>query len=80
MKRDKNMSTDYTETKSNVGKRLCCLIMDPENPDDSQCPQDAEWIIVFGNTPDDYTEACTDHVGALLADVEEQTIHPIKIK
>jgi hypothetical protein len=39
----------------------------------------AEWIIVSGPTDSDVTYACTDHVGTLLNDADEQRIYPIRV-
>lgn len=44
------------------------------------CDKEAEWVIVSGPAPDDYTEACTDHVGDLLCDAPEQKVYPIAPK
>ena len=44
------------------------------------CKNLAEWTITYGRAPDDVTEACTAHVGELLADeVEEQRVYPISL-
>lgn len=48
--------------------RHCCFI---------GCDKLAEWEIVYGNTLDDYTDACTEHVGALLTDAPSHTVYPI---
>lgn len=40
----------------------CCKLL---------CFRKAEWVIWFGDTVDDYTEACTRHVGNLLDDSPE---------
>lgn len=51
-------------------ERFCChLACGPGHP--------AEWMIVSGASPDDYTEACTQHVGELLVDAPEQRIYRI---
>jgi len=39
------------------------------------CRKKAEWTIIHGLSPDDYTEACTDHVGDLLTDAKEHRIY-----
>lgn len=44
---------------------------------DVACTSPAEWTIVHGPAPEDYTEACTEHVGALLTDASEHRIYPI---
>jgi hypothetical protein len=40
----------------------CCHI---ENKT-TGCENDATWHIAFGGGPDDYTLACTDHLGTLM--------------
>jgi hypothetical protein len=47
---------------------MCCKL---------DCNQRAEWQIFDGPNPEDYTEACTAHVGDLLSDVPEQRIYTI---
>lgn len=54
--------------------RKCCYI--GEAGDD--CSKPAEWTIVHGPMPDDYTEACTRHVGDVLTDSDEHRIYPLK--
>ena len=49
----------------------CCVI---------DCVKDAEWQIIYGPTTDDYTEACTEHVGELLEPDKENTVYPIEVK
>ena len=41
------------------------------------CEHAAEWQIWTGSGPDDYTEACTQHVGELLSAAPEHMITPI---
>lgn len=50
-------------------ERICCF------PD---CEKLAEWVIVHGQAPDDYTESCSVHVGELLTDAPEHKIYPIR--
>ena len=53
-------------------KPQCCYI---------PCDKEAEWSIVSGDarTPDEYgTEACTEHVGALLDDSAFLVVTPIE--
>lgn len=50
-------------------KLLCCQL---------DCDQPAEWVIVHGLAPDDYTHACTAHVGDLLTDAKEQHVYHVK--
>lgn len=57
---------------------ICCFIPDQSNPETSRCPNLAEWTLVHGETPDDYTESCTEHVGVMLTDAVEHRIYPIK--
>lgn len=47
---------------------MCCKI---------GCEAAAVWQIFDGPNPEDYTEACTPHVGDLLSDVPEQRIFQI---
>lgn len=56
-------------------KRTCCFIDEPGTP----CASAAEWWIGADPMlhPDDYTEACTAHVGALLGDASPYRIHQI---
>jgi hypothetical protein len=51
-----------------MNKNICCY------PD---CKKTAEWELRDGIGVDDYTHACTDHVGALLQD-KETTVIPLK--
>jgi hypothetical protein len=52
----------------------CCYI-DPET--DRPCERAAEWSIYHGPRHDDYTHACTAHVGALLTDAYEHRVYPL---
>lgn len=49
---------------------FCCFI---------PCDKDAEWEVVHGENPqvDDYTHACSDHLGHLLTDDSVHTVTPI---
>jgi len=40
----------------------CCYVL----PDGDRCPKNDEWRLTEGDGPDDYSDACTDHVGPLL--------------
>jgi len=55
-------------------KSICCYI----DPDQEHCKTTAEWIIYDGPRPDDYTEACTEHVGRLLSDADEFRVYPLR--
>lgn len=63
----------------------CCFISDEEAegklPEEllvtHGCSADAEWRIVHGDGPDDYTESCTEHVGFMLTDAPEHRIYPL---
>jgi hypothetical protein len=46
----------------------CCKLL---------CFRKAEWTIESGSTTDDYTKACTRHVGCLLDDSSSFTVYPI---
>ena len=60
----------YSLTEPSKEKPHCCFI---------DCSNRAEWQLVHGDSSDDYTEACTDHVGALLTeDALEIKIYPIQ--
>ena len=59
-----------------MGKRKCCCIPD-QNKLDQPCGKDAEWEIWSGDTPDDFTDACTEHVGDMLTDAPKHTIYQI---
>lgn len=43
----------------------CCFI---------PCDAGADYEIIDGRTPDDYTHACVEHVGHLLRDDRESTV------
>lgn len=49
-------------------KPECCVV---------ECEKVAEWEIRTGQGPDDYTHACTAHVGDLLTDAEEHRVYPV---
>jgi hypothetical protein len=55
--------------------RSCCYI---KKDSGVACSNVAEWAIIHGPTVDDYTEACTEHVGDLLTDAPEHRIYPIR--
>lgn len=41
------------------------------------CPEKAEFVIRWGNAPDDYTESCYTHVGELLSPGEANIVWEI---
>lgn len=41
------------------------------------CDRLADWQICWGDSPDDYTEACGEHVGDLLEPDAENRIYPL---
>ena len=47
---------------------MCCHI---------DCDAEAGWEIISGRTVDDYTHACTKHVGELLRDAPQHTVHSV---
>jgi hypothetical protein len=49
--------------------RICCI---------PGCDKPAQWEIWWDDSPDESTDACTEHVGASLVDSEEHRIYPIK--
>jgi hypothetical protein len=50
-----------------INKPVCCVIT---------CGKDAEWEIRYGETTDDYTHACTEHVGEMLEPDKINTVYP----
>lgn len=40
------------------------------------CGKAAEWELVHGPRPDDYTHACSEHLGGLLTDAKEHRVYP----
>ena len=65
-------------------KPYCCHISgkhsqnelesNPELVKQVSCQNKPEWEIWHDSTPDGYTLACTDHVGALLTDAKEHRV------
>lgn len=55
---------------------MCCYL-EGGHSNGARCERSAQWTIVFGETPDDYTEACSAHVGELLTDAPEHRIYPL---
>ena len=49
----------------------------PSKREDVGCQELAEWRIEHGDSPDDYTESCTEHLPHMIADVEAQTLYRI---
>lgn len=52
----------------------CCYVGEKTG---FQCGSPAEWRIVSGSGPDDYTESCTRHVGDMLTDAVEHRIYSL---
>jgi hypothetical protein len=44
------------------------------------CPDEAEFELRDGPSPDDYTHACRQHVRELLADDKQTTITPLLLE
>jgi hypothetical protein len=42
------------------------------------CDRNAEWTIVYGLGPEDYTESCSECIGELLTDASEHRLYPFK--
>jgi hypothetical protein len=42
-----------------------------------ECDQPAAWELTDGPAPDEYTQACTAHVGALLTDAPTTVVSPL---
>ncbi len=51
-----------------MAELICCML---------DCTRNAEWELRDGAGPDDYTHACTEHVGALLSGAVT-TVTPIE--
>lgn len=49
-------------------ERKCCAL---------GCGLQARWLIEYGDTPDDFTDSCTLHIGELLTDKPEHRIYPL---
>jgi len=69
-----------------MGVRWCCFIEDQVTAAMAlshaeiralSCPNPAEWLLIDGPLPDDYTHACTQHVGLLLSDAEVTKVYPM---
>lgn len=54
---------------------MCCFIPNQNDIENSRCPNRAEWRIEHGESPDDYTESCTGHVGEMLTDAPEHRVY-----
>lgn len=48
---------------------MCCFL---------ECDQYAEWEICYGETVDDYTHACTKHVGIMLEPDKRNSVYPVE--
>lgn len=62
-----NNTTEQQAALPDPPRSWCCKI---------DCGAKAEWTIVHGEKPDDYTESCTAHVGELLTNAPEHRIYP----
>jgi len=54
-------------------QRLCCCIPDQSKLDE-RCQKSAEYQIWYGETPDDFTESCLEHIPLMLTDAYEHRI------
>ncbi len=52
----------------NKEKIMCCFI----GKDEKDCKIEAEYMIIYGNGPDDVTESCACHIGELVDDRVER--------
>lgn len=48
---------------------MCCKL---------DCTHKSEWVIYDGDGIEDYTEACTAHVGDMLSDAPEHRVYPLQ--
>ena len=61
-----------------MSKRLCCFMPDQSDLK-SRCERTAEWEVIASNMPLEIsTDACTEHLGALLDDSEKHEVYPLK--
>ncbi len=58
---------------SNENRLTYCYM----NEEMEACEADAEWFVVYGAAPEDYTFACSEHLGLLLGDEPYFQIWPI---
>ena len=64
---------------------VCCFIeqdkaimlSDGWTIEDVPCNRPAAWAIYDGVRPDDYTYACTDHVGYMFSNADVFRVYPI---
>lgn len=56
--------------KYTMEKYTCCQLT---------CASNAEWLIVDGPAPEDYTHSCSAHVGELLSDASEHKVYPLEV-
>lgn len=42
------------------------------------CQNEAEFMLIYGNAPDDYTHSCRGHIGDLIGDEEETIVTGIE--
>lgn len=54
---------------------LCCYI---DQGTGVHCQKLSEWIVYDGPRHDDYTVACTVHLGYLLSDADEFRVYPLR--
>ena len=64
-----------TETEKSDQMNECCYIGPSSG---AQCGNSGEWRIVWGNGPDDWTVACTRHVGEMLTEAVEHRIYHLE--
>ena len=57
----------------------CCWIDNSVLPIGSVfCEMPAQWVLVHGAGPDDYTESCTKHLGDMMTDAPEHRIYALR--
>lgn len=58
-----------------MDRRAHCCYVDPALG--LSCERDAAWEVSWGSGYEEYTHACTDHVGALLTDAPVHEVRPL---
>lgn len=53
--------------KPSTEKPHCCFL---------GCQNKAEWTLWYGETPDDFTQSCTKHLGEMMTDAPETRVCP----